>query len=93
MALARTLNLSLLELRRLGSARYRRARTFEVAHLITRLLAASRTVAIEERPGGTAFRLQSVESRAGDDDPAFMLTCVLHGERAQIGRASCRERV
>jgi DNA-binding NarL/FixJ family response regulator len=78
MALARTLNQSLFELRRLGSPRFRRARNIEVALLLTRLLAASRTIGIEERPGGTAFRLRSVETRAGDDEPAFTLTCVLH---------------
>jgi DNA-binding NarL/FixJ family response regulator len=82
MASARPLNPSLIELRRLGSARMRRARVVEVAHLITRLLAASRTVAIEERVGGTAFRLQSLETRAGGDAPVFTLTCLLHETRA-----------
>ncbi|MEO8061113.1 MAG: helix-turn-helix transcriptional regulator [Pseudomonadota bacterium] len=78
MPLARTLNQSLIELRRLGSAPFRRARVVEVAHLISRLLTASQTVAIEQRLGGTAFRLHSVEARAGADAPAFTLTCVLH---------------
>lgn len=82
MVLARTLNQSLLELRRLGSARYRRVRIVEVAQLISRLLAGSQTVAIEERAGGIAFRLQSVETNAGDDEPAFTLTCVLHQDIA-----------
>jgi DNA-binding NarL/FixJ family response regulator len=82
MALARTLSQSLLELRRLGSVRYRRTRIFEVAHLLARLLASARTVAIDQRPGGTAFRLQSVELQAGDGKPIFTFTCLLHDERA-----------
>jgi DNA-binding CsgD family transcriptional regulator len=78
MALARTLDQSLRELRRFGSARYRRARIVEVAHLLARLLASARTVAIEQRPGGAAFRLQALETQAGDGKPAFTLTCLLH---------------
>jgi DNA-binding NarL/FixJ family response regulator len=71
-------NEPLAELRRLGSARARRARVVEVAQLISRLLAGSRTVAIEERVGGTAFRLQSIDIDAPGAEPAFKLTCVLH---------------
>jgi DNA-binding NarL/FixJ family response regulator len=82
MALARPLHQSLLELRRLGSARGRRVRVVEVAQLMTRLLAASRTVAIEERLGGIAVRFASVEPRAGHAEPAFTLTCVLHDDAA-----------
>ncbi|MEJ0085798.1 MAG: helix-turn-helix transcriptional regulator [Pseudomonadota bacterium] len=77
MPVARSLNQSLSELRRLSAARFRRARVVEVAQLLSRLLASSRTVAIEERAGGIAFRLQSTEPPA-DDEPAFTLTCVLH---------------
>jgi len=78
MVVAKNLNESLTELRRLGSTRFRRGRVTEVTQLISRLLASSRTVAIEERLAGTAFRVQSVEARAGDGEAAFMLTCVLH---------------
>jgi DNA-binding CsgD family transcriptional regulator len=79
MAPAANLNDSLKELRRLESTRFRRARVVEVAHLVTRLLAASRTVAIEERLGGTAFHLQSIEKTGrSHSEPMFTLTCVLH---------------
>ena len=82
MAVARTQNQSLIELRRLRPARFRRTRVVEVAHHLSRLLAASRTVAIEERAGGIAFRLQSVELHPGKNEPAFTLTCVLHDDTA-----------
>jgi DNA-binding CsgD family transcriptional regulator len=77
MAVARSLNQSLSELRRFKAARLRRVRAIEAGPLIARLLAASRTVSIEERAGGIAFRLQSAEA-PGTDEPAFTLTCVLH---------------
>jgi DNA-binding CsgD family transcriptional regulator len=77
MTPVRSLSQSLLELRRLESARFRRARVIEVGHLLSRLLASSRTVAIEERVSGIAFRLQSTECD-GTAEPAFTLTCVLH---------------
>jgi DNA-binding NarL/FixJ family response regulator len=76
---AKNLTESLSELRRLGSARFRRARIVEVAPLISRLLAVAHTVAIEERVGGITFRLHSPVS-VGGEGPAFRLTCVLHQE-------------
>lgn len=82
MAPARSSDQALLELQRLRPARFRRARVVEVAHLISRLLASSRTVAIEERSYGIAFRLQPAEPRAGAE-PAFTLTCVLHHAATQ----------
>ena len=82
MAVARTLNQTLIELRRLRPVRFRRARVIDVAPLLSRLLAASRTVAIEERAGGIAFRLQGVDLTPGHDEPAFSLTCVLHEDAA-----------
>lgn len=92
VAVARTLNQTLIELRRFRPARFRRARVVEVAPLISRLLAASRTVAIEERAGGIAFRLQGVELRPGHDEPAFTLTCVLH-EEATTGLTAAEQAV
>lgn len=76
MATARTLDQALSELRRLKDARFRRARVAEVVPLLARLLASSRTLGVEERIGGIAFRLQS------EGDPAFSLTCVLHHAHA-----------
>jgi DNA-binding NarL/FixJ family response regulator len=73
MAAGKTLDHTLLELRRCA-ARHRRAhRLVDAAALIARLVNGSRTVAIEERGGGIAFRLQSA-----DGEPGFSLTCVLH---------------
>jgi DNA-binding NarL/FixJ family response regulator len=77
VAPARNIDQALSELKLLRPGRLRRARVVEVAHLIARLLAASRTVAIEERAGGTAFRLRSADAGA-DAGQAFVLTCVLH---------------
>jgi DNA-binding NarL/FixJ family response regulator len=82
MAVVRSLDQSLTELRKLKSARFRRTRVVEVGHLISRLLASSRTVAIEERAGGIAFRLQSLEAQ-GAGEAAFVLTCVLHHPAGQ----------
>ena len=45
----------------------------EAVPLIARLLGSCRAVAIEERAGGLAFRLQSE-----GEDARFSLTCVLH---------------
>jgi DNA-binding NarL/FixJ family response regulator len=73
MALASTVHQTLSALRRAGSSRLRRAKDPEVAPLIARLLAFARTIAIEERMGGIAFRLQ-----AANGGPEFLLTCVLH---------------
>jgi len=73
MVPARTVHQSLTELRRAGTTRLRRTKDTEVAPLIARLLACARTIAIEERAGGIAFRLQ-----AANGGPDFLLTCVLH---------------
>ena len=72
---AKTLNHTLLELRRLAPARHRRMqRPTEAAALLAQLISGCHTVAVEERSGGIAFRLQS----AGSEGQAFALTCVLH---------------
>jgi DNA-binding CsgD family transcriptional regulator len=48
--------------------------------LLARLIGECRTLGIEERTGGIAFRL----AEQGDHhaDPAFVITCVLHHPRA-----------
>jgi DNA-binding CsgD family transcriptional regulator len=76
MAPAKPLNQTLSELRRLGVARAARARNAEAVPLITQLLGSCRTIAIEERAGGLAFRLESLPAAA--DAVGFSLTCVLH---------------
>ena len=73
MVPVRTVHQLLSELRRAGAARFRRTKDAEVAPLVARVLAGARTIAIEERAGGIAFRLQ-----AANGGPEFLLTCVLH---------------
>jgi DNA-binding CsgD family transcriptional regulator len=67
----RPLSETLAELRRCVPAR-RPARSGDPVAPLTRLIAACRTVAVEERPGGVVFRFQA------DDDANVRLTCVLH---------------
>ncbi len=74
MPSAKTLALTLAELRALSRPRPRRnSRTPDATLLLTRLVAASRTLAIEERAQGLAFRL------AGETEQLvpFRLTCFL----------------
>lgn len=72
---AKTLTQTLAELHSSGSKRMRRsARIPDAAPLIARLLVSCKTLAVEERVSGLAFRLQ------GETDSAvpFLFTCVLH---------------
>jgi DNA-binding NarL/FixJ family response regulator len=79
MSSGRALHPLLVELRRAAAARQRRARGVEVSPLLARLLATCRTVAIEDRSGGIAFRLQAAGTAdAAGGEPKFTLTCVLH---------------
>jgi DNA-binding CsgD family transcriptional regulator len=72
---AKTLSQILAELRSCGSSRLRRsARIPDAAPLIVRLLGACKTLAVEERAHGLAFRLQGTTDSAA----AFTMTCVLH---------------
>jgi len=74
---ARTLDQALAELRALGSARLRATSPMpEVAPLLVRLLLACRTLGIEERASGIAFR---VRGAAGKGE--FAITCLLHHPR------------
>ena len=71
----KTLTQILAELRSCGSARQRRsARIPDAAPLIARLVGACRTLAVEERVSGLAFRLQG----NADSAAAFTISCVLH---------------
>jgi DNA-binding NarL/FixJ family response regulator len=74
MPSAKTLAMTLTELRALSRPRQRRSnRPPDATPLLTRLVAASRTLAIEERAQGLAFRL------AGETEQLvpFRLTCFL----------------
>jgi DNA-binding CsgD family transcriptional regulator len=74
MATPKTLNETLAELRACGSKRLRRsARVPDAAPLIARLLGSCRTLAVEDRAHGLAFRLQGAT-----DSASFSMTCVLH---------------
>jgi DNA-binding NarL/FixJ family response regulator len=78
MAAAKTPHQALAELRALGSARLRGPlRTSEASLLLARLLASCKTLAVEERTAGIAFRLKGVTAN-GD----FSITCLLHHPRA-----------
>jgi DNA-binding CsgD family transcriptional regulator len=69
---------TLTELRRLmRNARRRSARIVEAAPLLMKLLQSARTVAIEPRAGGVAFRLEARES-SGD---CCQFTCVIQDAR------------
>jgi DNA-binding NarL/FixJ family response regulator len=72
---ARTLDQLLAELRSSRNSRLRRPlKISDAAPLIVRLLAPCRTVAVEERAGGVAIRLQGITETAA----AFSITCILH---------------
>jgi len=74
MGTPKTLNEILVELRACGSKRLRRsARVPDAAPLIARLLNSCRTLAVEERVHGLAFRLQGTA-----DTASFTMICVLH---------------
>jgi DNA-binding CsgD family transcriptional regulator len=66
---------TLSELRRLARvARRRPTRIGEAAPLLARVLASGRTVGVEQRAGGIAFRLEVRESSGA----GCRLTCVIH---------------
>src|SRR5688572_24478230 len=75
MATAKTLQHTLAELRALGGARLRRQpRVPDVGPLLVRLLAPCKTLGVEERSSGIAFRLQG----ATENHAEFSITCILH---------------
>jgi DNA-binding CsgD family transcriptional regulator len=74
MATTKTLHQALTELRAMGTSRFRRlTRLPEAVPLIVRLLAPCKTVRIEERGGGVAFRVQGCTEKV-----EFSITCLLH---------------
>jgi DNA-binding NarL/FixJ family response regulator len=74
MATTKTLHQTLSELLALGSTRLRRSqRVSEAASLLARLLPPCKTLAVEERAGGVAFRLHGHT----ENSVAFSITCVL----------------
>lgn len=63
-----------MELRAMGTARLRRPARFpEAVPLIVRLLASCKTLHIEERAGGIAFRMQGATEKG-----ELSITCLLH---------------
>jgi DNA-binding CsgD family transcriptional regulator len=78
---ARTLTQILAELRQCSGSRLRRSvRIPDAAPLIARLLGACKTLAVEERAHGVAFRLQGTTDSAA----AFTMTCVLHSPNSTV---------
>jgi DNA-binding NarL/FixJ family response regulator len=75
MPAAKTLTQTLAELRSCVKTRLRRSvRVPDAAPLIARLLGSCKTLAVEERVNGLAFRLQGTTESAG----TFAFTCTLH---------------
>jgi DNA-binding CsgD family transcriptional regulator len=72
---ARTLTQILADLRLCANKRLRRsARVTDAAPLIARLISSCKTLAVEQRVSGVAFRLQE----SGDTAAPFAITCILH---------------
>jgi DNA-binding NarL/FixJ family response regulator len=86
----KTLDQLLAELRNSRNTRLRRLPKIpDAAPLIERLLAACRTVAVEERAGGVAIRLQGITETAA----AFSITCVLHHPAGAGGLTTAEQAV
>jgi DNA-binding NarL/FixJ family response regulator len=87
---AKSLDQLLTELRKPQIARLRQPhRIPDAAPAIARLLAPCRTVAIEERSGGLAIRLQGI-TESGN---AFSVTCVLHHACGHLGLTTAEQEV
>ena len=87
---ARTLDQLLAELRSSRNSRLRRPlKVSDAALLIMRLLAPCRAVAVEERAGGVAIRLQGITETAA----AFSITCVLHHPAGAGGLTTAEQAV
>ena len=86
MAAAKTPHQALAELRALAFNRLRGPpRNPEAAPLFARLLTVCKTLGVEERAGGIAFRLKGVTGKG-----EFSITCLLHHPRA-IGELTTAE--
>ena len=73
MAIAKTLSLSLAELRDFGRVRHRRARAVDAIGPLARLVSGCRSVSVETRAGGLSFRLHGQT----EQQAAYTLTCTL----------------
>jgi DNA-binding NarL/FixJ family response regulator len=90
MATPKTVDQLLAELRNPATMRLRRPpRIPDAAPLLARLLAHCRTLAVEERAGGIAFRLQGTTETAA----AFSITCVLHHPAGTHGLTTAEQAV
>ena len=90
MAAPKSIHQALSELRALGNNRLRRSqRLSEAAALFARLLPPCKTLGVEERAGGVAFRLQGHTEAA----VAFSITCVLQHPAASRGLTAAEQAV
>jgi len=90
MPTPRTLQHALAELRAMGGARLRRQpRAPDAGPQLQRMLAACKTMAVEERTSGTAFRLQG----ATESGAVFAITCILHHARAAADLTTAEQAV
>jgi DNA-binding CsgD family transcriptional regulator len=81
MATPKTLTQVLSELRDCGSTRLRRsARVPDAAPSLARLVGTCKTLSVEVRAYGLAFRLQGATETAA----SFAITCVLHLPNTQV---------
>jgi len=90
MPVPKTLTGVLAELRTCGPSRLRRPmRIPDAAPLIARLLGSCRTLAVEERANGLAFRLQGTTDSAA----TFTITCVLHSSAGELLLTAAEQKV
>jgi DNA-binding NarL/FixJ family response regulator len=90
MPAPKTLTRILEELHAFSPPRLRRPmRVPEAAPLIARLLGSCRTLAVEERANGLAFRLQGTTETAA----TFAITCVLHSPAGETPLTSAEQAV
>jgi DNA-binding NarL/FixJ family response regulator len=90
MPAAKSLAMVLAELRGLARARPRRsARGIDAAPLLLKLLASCRTLSVEERLPGLAFRL------AGETEQRtpFDFTCILHSSARRVRLTTAEQAV
>lgn len=79
MAAAKSLSGTLAELRVLGQSPTRPPRPADAAASLARLIAASRTLEVQERAGGLSFRMTGQTEQLS----TFTVTCVVHAPCAE----------
>jgi DNA-binding NarL/FixJ family response regulator len=90
MPAVKTLSQTLAELRSCEKLRLRRtARMPDAAPLIARLVGSCKTLAVEERANGIAFRLQGATESAGN----FLITCTLQSPPDEVVLTSAEQAV